>query len=186
MRSVSGVLTHVPHVAVFDTAFHSTLPAEAATYAVPARRREEWEIRRYGCHGLSVQWAAEQVPAARLVVCHLGGGCSVTAVQDGRSVDDHGLQPTRGVPMTTRSGAIDPGALLYPLREQGLFAEENDRQLENESGLAGSASAALRSTLTRTRPPDANVASFRSTVCVVVRAARENLVFARAMRRLVA
>src|SRR4029453_12514472 len=80
-------LPGVPHVAVFDTAFHATIPEEASTYALPARWREEWGIRRYGFHGLSVQWAAERVPVPRLVVCHLGGGSSVTAVRDGRSVD---------------------------------------------------------------------------------------------------
>jgi acetate kinase len=128
----------VPHVAVFDTAFHATLSPEAATYAVPARWRDEWQIRRYGFHGLSVQWAAEHVSALRLVVCHLGGGASVTAVRDGRSVDTTmGFSPLEGVPMATRSGSVDPGALLYLLRERALSAEELDRQLEHESGLAG-------------------------------------------------
>ena len=131
-------LPDVPHVAVFDTAFHATLPEEASTYAVPPRWREEWGIRRYGFHGLSVQWAAERVPARRLVVCHLGGGCSVTAVLDGRSVDTTmGFSPLEGVPMATRSGSIDPGALLYLLREGRLGLEELDGQLEHESGLAG-------------------------------------------------
>jgi acetate kinase len=128
----------VPHVAVFDTAFHATLPAEAATYAVPARWREEWQIRRYGFHGLSVQWSAEQVQVPRLVVCHLGGGCSVTAVRDGLSIDTTmGFSPLEGVPMTTRSGSVDPGGVLYLLREKGLSVEELDRDLEHESGLAG-------------------------------------------------
>jgi acetate kinase len=125
-----------PHVAVFDTGFHATIPDEASTYALPARWREEWGIRRYGFHGLSVQWAAERVSVSRLVVCHLGGGCSVTAVRDGRSVDTTmGFSPLEGVPMTTRSGSIDPGALLYVLREHGLDAESLDRVLEAESGL---------------------------------------------------
>jgi acetate kinase len=131
-------LPDVPHVAVFDTAFHATLPDEAATYAVPARWRDEWGIRRYGFHGLSVQWAAERVPVARLVVCHLGGGCSITAVRDGRSVDTTmGFSPLEGVPMTTRSGSVDPGALLYILREHGLSGDDVDRALEHDSGLAG-------------------------------------------------
>jgi acetate kinase len=133
-----NVLPDVPHVAVFDTAFHATLPDEAATYAVPSRWRDEWGIRRYGFHGLSVQWAAEQVRARRLVVCHLGGGCSVTAVVDGRSVDTTmGFSPLEGVPMTTRAGSVDPGALLYLLREHGLSTGELDRALEHDSGLAG-------------------------------------------------
>jgi acetate kinase len=131
-------LPDVPHVAVFDTAFHATIPLEAATYAVPRRWREEWGVRRYGFHGLSVQWAAERVPVERLVVCHLGGGCSVTAVRDGRSVDTTmGFSPLEGVPMATRSGSVDPGALLYLLRERGLTLEELDRALEHESGLIG-------------------------------------------------
>jgi acetate kinase len=132
------VLPHVAHVAVFDTAFHATIPVEAATYALPARWREEWGIRRFGFHGLSVQWASERVPVERLVVCHLGGGCSVTAVAAGRSVDTTmGFSPLEGVPMTTRSGTVDPGALLYLLRERGLAPDELDRVLEHESGLAG-------------------------------------------------
>ena len=131
-------LPDAPHVAVFDTAFHATMPAEAATYAVPARWRDEWGIRRYGFHGLSVQWAAERVPVSRLVVCHLGGGCSVTAVSDGRSVDTTmGFSPLEGVPMTTRSGSVDPRVLLHVLRERGVSVDELDRALERESGLAG-------------------------------------------------
>jgi acetate kinase len=127
----------LPQVAVFDTGFHATIPAEAATYAVPARWREDWAVRRYGFHGLSVQWAAEQVRVPRLVVCHLGGGCSVTAVLDGRSVDTTmGFSPLEGPPMATRSGTVDPGALLYLLREHGLSPEQLGHALEHESGLA--------------------------------------------------
>jgi len=95
-------LPDAPHVAVFDTAFHATIPDEAATYALPQRWRD-LGIRRYGFHGLSVQWSAEQVRVPRLVVCHLGGGSSVTAVRRGRSVDTTmGFSPLEGVPMTTR------------------------------------------------------------------------------------
>jgi acetate kinase len=127
----------VPHVAVFDTAFHATIPERAATYAVPARWREAWGIRRYGFHGLSVEWVSRQVAVARLVVCHLGGGCSITAVRDGRSVDTTmGFSPLEGVPMATRAGSVDPGALLYLLREEKLTQSELDRELEHESGLA--------------------------------------------------
>jgi acetate kinase len=126
----------LPHVAVFDTAFHATIPAEAATYALPERFRA-LGIRRYGFHGLSVQWAAERVPVARLVVCHLGGGCSVTAVRERRSVDTSmGFTPLEGVPMATRSGSVDPGALLYLLRH-GLEVAELEHALEHESGLLG-------------------------------------------------
>ena len=132
-----AALPDVPHVAVFDTAFHATIPDEAATYAVPRRWREEWGVRRYGFHGLAVAWAAEQVQVPRLVVCHLGGGCSVTAVRDGRSADTTmGFSPLEGVPMATRSGSVDPGALLYLLRARGVSPYELDRVLETESGLA--------------------------------------------------
>jgi acetate kinase len=128
-------LPDVPHVAVFDTAFHQTIPDVAATYALPERWRRT--IRRYGFHGLSVQWASERVPVPRLVVCHLGGGCSITAVRDGRSIDTTmGFTPLEGVPMATRPGSVDPGALLYLLRH-GVVAEELDDQIEHHSGLLG-------------------------------------------------
>jgi acetate kinase len=126
-------LPAVPHVAVFDTAFHATIPKVASTYALP----DEWrrEIHRYGFHGLSVQWSSEQVRVPRLVVCHLGGGCSVTAVRDGRSVDTTmGFTPLEGVPMATRPGSVDPGALLYLLR-RGVTLEELDDSIEHRSGL---------------------------------------------------
>jgi acetate kinase len=128
----------VPQVAVFDTAFHASMPTEAATYAVPRRWREEWGIRRYGFHGLSVEWAAERVRASRLVVCHLGGGCSVTAVRDGRSVGTTmGFTPLEGVPMSTRSGSVDPGALLHLLHTGRLDADGLDHALNQEAGLLG-------------------------------------------------
>ena len=133
-----AALPAVPHVAVFDTGFHATLPPAAATYAVPRRWREEWGVRRYGFHGLSVQWAAERTRARRLVVCHLGGGSSITAVLDGRSVDTTmGFSPLEGVPMTTRAGSVDPGALLHLLREGLLELPDLERELEHESGLVG-------------------------------------------------
>ena len=138
IRRARQALPDVPHVAVFDTAFHRTLPPAASTYAVPERWREEWEVHRYGFHGISVQWVASQVKAERLVVCHLGGGCSVTAVRNGRSVDTTmGFSPLDGVPMATRSGSVDPEALLYLLRERLLTEEELGQALEHESGLAG-------------------------------------------------
>jgi acetate kinase len=138
IRRAREALPDVPHVAVFDTAFHHTLPPAASTYAIPERWREEWDVHRYGFHGISVQWVASQVEGERLVVCHLGGGCSVTAVLGGRSVDTTmGFSPLEGVPMATRSGSIDPGALLYLLRERLLTEDELGQQLEHESGLAG-------------------------------------------------
>jgi acetate kinase len=138
IRRAREAVPNVPHVAVFDTAFHRTMPPAASTYAVPQRWRDEWGVHRYGFHGISVQWVASQVDAERLVVCHLGGGCSITAVRDGRSVDTTmGFSPLEGVPMATRSGSVDPGAVLYLLRERLLTEEELERALEHESGLAG-------------------------------------------------
>ena len=136
IRDAKAALPDLVHVAVFDTAFHASIPEEAATYAVPRNWRETWGVRKYGFHGLAVQWVASQVAAERLVVCHLGGGCSVTAVRGGRSIDTSmGFSPLEGVPMATRSGSVDPGALLYLLRERGLSVDELDRVLEHESGL---------------------------------------------------
>ena len=136
----------LPHIAVFDTAFHATIPAAAATYAVPRRWREEWGVRRYGFHGLSVAWSAQRAPQVvgwpqaplRQVVCHLGGGSSVTAVVDGRSVDTTmGFTPLEGVPMATRSGSVDPGALVAVLRRSGMDADALDHALNEESGMRG-------------------------------------------------
>jgi acetate kinase len=138
IRRARAALPEVPHVAVFDTAFHRTMPVAASTYAIPERWREEWDVHRYGFHGISVQWVASQVEAERLVVCHLGGGCSVTAVHDGRSVDTSmGFSPLEGVPMVTRSGSVDPAAILYLLRERLLELDTLEHALEHDSGLAG-------------------------------------------------
>jgi acetate kinase len=143
IEAATRAVPDVPHVAVFDTAFHATIPAEAATYALPRAWREDWGIRRYGFHGLSVQWCAERARdllgrELRLVVCHLGGGCSITAVRDGRSMDTTmGFSPLEGVPMATRSGSVDPGALLYLQRAHGVSVDELERALNEESGLKG-------------------------------------------------
>jgi acetate kinase len=139
-------LPDVPHVAVFDTTFHRTMPAEATTYALPGAWRETWNIRRFGFHGLSVSWSAQRAPEllgmspgeVSLVVCHLGGGASVTAVRNGRSMDTTmGFSPLEGVPMATRSGSVDPGVLLYVQRRHGVSADELDRVLNEDSGLKG-------------------------------------------------
>jgi acetate kinase len=136
IREARAALPDVPHVAVFDTAFHSTIPEEASTYAIP-RAWRDWGVRRYGFHGIAVQSVVSQVEAQRVVVCHLGGGCSVSAVLRGHSIDTTmGFTPLEGVPMATRSGSVDPGALIYLLRERGLNIDELDAGLEHESGLA--------------------------------------------------
>jgi acetate kinase len=135
--AAQAALPDLPHVAVFDSAFHRSIPDVASTYAIPLRWRDDWGIRRYGFHGLAVSSIAERITVHRLVVCHLGGGCSVTAVLAGRSIDTTmGFSPLEGVPMATRSGSLDPGAIFYLLREHGLTAAEVDHALEHESGLA--------------------------------------------------
>jgi acetate kinase len=139
----------IPQIAVFDTAFHRTIPPEAFTYALPAEWRETWGIRRFGFHGLSVEWSTQRAAellggdgGLRLVVCHLGGGCSVTAVRDGRSVDTSmGFSPLEGIPMTTRSGSIDPAIVFYVLRVHGLNADAVEHALNFESGIEGLAPA---------------------------------------------
>ncbi len=130
---------------MFDTAFHAGMPAEAATYAVPERWREEWDVRRHGFHGLSVEWAAQRVAAMlqrphdlRLVVCHLGGGASATAVAGGRSVDTSmGFSPLEGLVMATRSGSVDPDIPLHLILHGGVDPEEVRRMLNEDSGMAG-------------------------------------------------
>jgi acetate kinase len=160
IEAARRVLPDVPHVAVFDTAFHATTPEEAAVYALPSRWRDEWGIRRFGFHGLSVQWAAERVPVPRLVVCHLGGGCSVTAVRDGRSVETTmGFSPLEGVPMATRSGSIDAEVVLHLLRTGKQELEEVETALERESGLLGlSGTSARVEELERSDTPAARLA----------------------------
>lgn len=138
-------LPAVPHVATFDTAFHATLPLVARRYPVPDRWTTDHGIRRYGFHGLSVEWAVGRassllgrpIDALRLVVAHLGGGCSVTAVEGGRSVDTSmGLTPLEGLMMGTRAGSIDPG-IVFRLLRAGLAADDIERDLDHDSGLLG-------------------------------------------------
>lgn len=157
LEEARHALSTAKHIAVFDTAFHRTIPERAATYALPAEWRARG-IRRYGFHGLSVAWSSEQVPVPRLVVCHLGGGCSVTAVRDGRSVDTTmGFTPLEGVPMGTRPGSVDPGALLYLLRH-GVGRDELEAGLEHDSGLRGLAGTSDVAQLLTSREPAARLA----------------------------
>jgi acetate kinase len=135
IEQAQAALPDVPHVAVSDAHFHSTMPEEARLYAVPETWRTGRGVVRYGFHGLAVESVVDQVDAARLVVCHLGGGCSVTAVRDGRSVDTTmGFTPLEGLPMVTRSGSIDPGVVVYLLRG-GLTVDELEHALNEESGV---------------------------------------------------
>lgn len=146
LAAAEALLPDVPHVAVFDTAFHATLPPAARTYPLPYAWTESWGIRRHGFHGLNHAYcttrAAELLgrPAAelRLVICHLGHGCSATAVQHGRSVDTTmGFTPLDGLMMATRSGSVDPGILTHVQRRHGLGAGEIDDALNQASGLFG-------------------------------------------------
>ena len=134
----------IPHVAVFDTGFHRTLPPEAYTYAVPPAWRDEHHVRRYGFHGSSYAWVARRTAAllerdpadVRMVVLHLGNGASACAVDGGRSVETSmGLSPVEGLVMGTRSGDVDPALGGYLARVAGLSAEDYDRALNRESGL---------------------------------------------------
>ncbi|WP_327634616.1 acetate kinase [Kribbella sp. NBC_00482] len=140
------LLPDLPHVAVFDTAFHQTLPPYAYTYAVPSSWQDEYGIRRYGFHGTSHSFVAGQAAAllgreledVNLIVLHLGNGCSATAVQGGKSVDTSmGLTPLEGLVMGTRSGDLDPAIHGHLARVAGRSAEETDRSLNSESGLKG-------------------------------------------------
>lgn len=145
IRAAQRALPEVPHVACFDTAFHRTLPEAARTYALPAAWRERWGLERFGFHGLSHAWAARRAvelvgdaPTRRIVTCHLGAGASLCAVLDGRSVDTTmGFTPLDGLVMVTRSGAVDPGLLLWLQTDVGLGAAEVRHGLERQSGLAG-------------------------------------------------
>jgi acetate kinase len=126
----------VPHYVCFDTVFHETMPAEATTYPLPAEYAERG-VKRYGFHGLSCESIVRQMRALgelpqRMVIAHLGSGCSVTALVDGRSVDTTmGLTPTGGVVMGTRSGDLDPGLVLYLLRQEVGTAEDRVAAVES-------------------------------------------------------
>jgi acetate kinase len=142
--AIEETLPWVPQVAVFDTAYHTTLPAAAQTYALPRTWTTEWGIHRYGFHGLSHAYCASRAAemlgrsGSRLVIAHLGNGASVSAVRNGLCMDTSmGFTPLEGVVMGTRSGSLDPGVLLYLLRRKGLTAEQLDHALNYESGLLG-------------------------------------------------
>ncbi len=136
----------VPHVAVFDTAFHATLPRRARAYALPAELVERHGLRRYGFHGPSHAWVADRAAAhlgedlrdLRVITCHLGNGASVTAIEHGRSVETSmGMTPLEGLVMGTRAGDVDPGVLVTLMRREGIGPDELDKLLNERSGLAG-------------------------------------------------
>jgi len=136
----------VPQVAVFDTAFHQTLPPEAYTYAIDRELAAEHKIRRYGFHGTSHKFVSEQAAAfldrplesLKTIVLHLGNGASATAIDGGRSIDTSmGLTPLEGLVMGTRSGDLDPAIIFHLHRQAGLGFEELDSLLNRGSGLLG-------------------------------------------------
>ncbi|HST69702.1 MAG TPA: acetate/propionate family kinase [Solirubrobacterales bacterium] len=145
MRALDALRPGLPTVACFDTAFHATMPAAASAYAIPGAWTERWPLRRYGFHGLSHSYASRRAaelldrPLAdlRTVTAHLGAGASLCAVEGGRSVDTTmGFTPLEGLAMATRSGSVDPGLLLWVQSHGDLSAEEMERALDRESGLA--------------------------------------------------
>jgi acetate kinase len=146
IRVARELLPDAPQVAVFDTAFHQTMPAHAYHYALPREYYEELGVRRYGAHGTSHKYVAEQAAGLlgrplenlNLVTAHLGSGASICAIAKGRSIDTSmGMTPLAGVIMGTRSGDLDPGALMYIADKKGYSVAEIDRVLQKESGLKG-------------------------------------------------
>ncbi len=146
IRAARRLLPGIPQVAVFDTAFHATLPRRAYTYALPGELAEKHGIRRYGFHGTSHGWVAaraaeflgEDLHDLRIVTCHLGNGASVSAVEHGHCVETSmGMTPLEGLVMGSRSGDVDPGVLLALMRREGLDADGLDELLNEKSGLAG-------------------------------------------------
>jgi acetate kinase len=147
LDAVTRVLPELPAVACFDTAFHTTIPPAAATYAVPREWQQRYGVRRYGFHGLSHAYcsrrAIELTGARRLVTCHLGAGASLAAVVDGRSVDTTmGFTPLEGLVMATRSGTVDPGLVLWLEEHEHQAPHEVAGALEQRSGLLALAGTA--------------------------------------------
>jgi len=145
IEAIEQQLGTVPQVAVFDTAFHAQIPLSAAIYPGPYEWFEQG-IRRYGFHGISHHYCAQRTAQLlrhdlkdlRLIVCHLGNGCSLSAIREGCSIDTTmGFTPLDGLMMGTRSGSIDPSILIHLLRQKGYSADELDQILNQKSGLKG-------------------------------------------------
>lgn len=146
IRSALSQFGELPHVAVFDTAFHQTLPAKAYLYAIPYELYEEHQVRRYGFHGSSHRYVASEaarlldkpLSELQLVTAHLGNGCSTAAIRDGRSVDTSmGLTPLEGLVMGTRSGDVDPNLHEFLAAHTGRTLTEVTRMFNHDSGLLG-------------------------------------------------
>lgn len=130
--------------AVFDTAFHASIPKYASLYAIPQKLSQKYHIQKYGFHGIVCQSVIKQLQKEKgkipgnLIVCHLGGGCSITAIKNGKSIDTSmGFTPLEGLIMATRSGDIDAGILLYLSEKTGKNLQEIEAMLSKESGLLG-------------------------------------------------
>ncbi|GCE27178.1 acetate kinase [Dictyobacter alpinus] len=145
IETVEKLKKDIPQVAVFDTSFHSQMPLEAKVYPGPYAWYEQ-SIQRYGFHGTSYRYASRRSAhilhkdpkSLKMVICHLGNGCSVAAIQNGQSIDTSmGFTPLEGLMMGTRSGSIDPSILLYLEREKGYDADKLDQALNKESGFKG-------------------------------------------------
>lgn len=146
IEAVTELIPGVPQVGVFDTAFHQTMPAKAFMYALPYEDYEKFGVRRYGFHGTSHRYVSRRaceflgVPyeKQRIITCHIGNGGSITAVKDGISVDTSmGLTPTEGLVMGTRVGDVDPGALTYLMKCEGLDADGLTNVINKKSGVFG-------------------------------------------------
>lgn len=146
IEAVEEILPGIPQVGVFDTAFHQTMPAKSFMYALPYRFYTEDGVRRYGFHGTSHRYVSQRVCEilgadinnSRIITCHIGNGGSITAVLNGKSVDTSmGLTPTEGLMMGTRVGDVDPGALTFIMKKHGMSADELQKVINKESGVAG-------------------------------------------------
>ena len=146
IEAITALMPDVPQVAVFDTAFHQTMPAKSFMYALPYKYYEEDGVRRYGFHGTSHRYVSQRVceflgvdiSKQKIVTCHIGNGGSITAVDGGRSVDTSmGLTPVEGLMMGTRVGDVDPGALTFLMTKHGLSASELQTIINTESGVLG-------------------------------------------------
>jgi acetate kinase len=174
MEAVASQAPQIPQVACFDTAFHRRLPELAQRFPLPRKLFDEG-LRRYGFHGLSYEYVLQELGSAakgqRLVIAHLGNGCSLAAVRDGSPVDTSmGLTPTGGVMMGTRTGDLDPGILIYLLREKGYDAARLERLVDAESGLLGvSELTSDMKTLLAKRDSDARAAEAVAMFCRSIR-----------------
>ena len=146
IEAVLDLLPGVPQVAVFDTAFHQTMPAKAYMYALPYEDYEKYGIRRYGFHGTSHRYVSRRAAEflglpldnLRMITCHIGNGGSITAIKDGKSIDTSmGLTPTEGLMMGTRVGDVDPGALVYLMQRTDLDADGLAKVINKQSGVLG-------------------------------------------------